>query len=265
MSAPDPIDAGRLHRLLVQPGELWQRIRVVDETESTNSDLVAAARAGEVSGSVLLTEFQSAGKGRLNRIWTAPPGSGIAMSILVHPFDVALARWTWMPLISGLAVAEALRRAAEVPADLKWPNDVMINGRKVCGILAERVETPHGPACVIGIGVNVGLTQEQLPVPTATSLKIEEAATLNRDTIVATILRAFALIYGQWQSSDDDAALAASYLSRCSTIGRQVRVVLGEDRTVEGVAEAIDASGQLIVRTESGSRSFGAGDVIHLR
>lgn len=266
MPVDDPLDLSRLRADLLVPGGLWQTLDVVASAGSTNADLATRARAGEVSGAVLITDYQSAGRGRLGRTWTAPPGSSIAMSVFVHPHDVTTQRWTWLPLLAGVAVVEALRRVGEAHAVLKWPNDVLVEGRKICGILAERVETPTGPACVIGMGVNVHLTEDQLPVPTATSLAVlNPSRVMGRNPLVVTILRAFAAIYSQWESNDDDDLFAVSYVQRCDTIGRRVRVSLAGDRVVEGTAEAIDRGGRLVVRTESGLETFGAGDVVHLR
>lgn len=266
MSVNDPLDPARLRSELLEPGSLWHTLDVVHETGSTNADLAGRARVGEGEGAILITDFQSAGRGRLGRTWTAPPGSSIAMSLLVHPHDVEPARWTWLPLLAGLAVVEALRRAAEAHAVLKWPNDVLVDGRKICGILAERVETPTGPACVIGLGLNVHLTEDELPVPTATSLAVlNPSRVLGRNPLITTTLRAFAAIYSEWETSDDDTAFAVSYVRRCDTIGRLVRVSLAGDRVVEGVAEAIDRDGRLVVRTSTGLETFGAGDVVHLR
>jgi len=266
MSADDPLDPVRLRTDLLEPGALWQSLEVLAETGSTNAELAIRARGGEATGAVLLTDYQSAGRGRLGRTWTAPAGTSIAMSMLVKPDDVASARWTWLPLLAGLAVVEALRRGAEVHAVLKWPNDVLVDGRKICGILAERVDTPSGPACVIGLGLNVHLTEEQLPVPGATSLAVlNPSRVMGRNPLVVTILRAFAAIFSQWETSNDDAAFAVSYVKRCDTIGRRVRVSLTQDRVVEGVAEAIDRDGRLVVRTDHGLETFSVGDVAHLR
>ena len=266
MPVDDPLDPDRLRRDLLEPGALWRTLDVVAETGSTNADLAARARAGERSGAVLLTDSQTAGRGRLGRSWTAPPGASIALSVLVQPAGVPPARWTWLPLLAGLAVVEAIRRGAEAHAVLKWPNDVLVDGRKLCGILAERVETPAGPACVVGMGVNVHLTDEQLPVPTATSLAVlNPARVMGRNPLVVTILRAFAAVYSQWETGDDDTAFALSYVRRCDTIGRRVRVTLAGDRAVEGEAEAIDRDGRLVVRTATGLESLSAGDVVHLR
>ena len=168
MPTDDVIDLAELRQELIRPGGLWQKVDLVAETGSTNADLAARARQGEVPGTVLITGYQSAGRGRQGRTWTAPPGSGIAMSILVRPNGIDPSRWTWLSLLAGLAVADGVRRAADLPAVLKWPNDVLLHARKFCGILSERVDTSEGPACVVGIGINVSLAERQLPVPSAT-------------------------------------------------------------------------------------------------
>ena len=270
MPTDDVIDLTELRQELVRPGGFWQRVDLVAETGSTNVDLAARARQGELPGTVLITDHQSAGRGRQGRTWTAPPGSGIAMSILVRPNDIDPSRWTWLSLLAGLAVADGVRRAAKLPAVLKWPNDVLINDRKFCGILSERVDTSEGPACVVGIGINVGLAEDELPVPTATSLAIaaRERGDVqpSRTAVIATVLAAFELLYGRWEAqAGSDASLAASYIERCETIGRQVRVLLSAERSVEGIADRIDEDGRLVVRTNSGSAVYGAGDVIHLQ
>ena len=147
-SAPDlfdlsSIDSGWLRGELVRPGSLWRSIQVVAQTGSTNADLAAAARSGAATaGSVLATGYQTAGRGRRDRRWSAPPGTSVAVSLLVAPHDVPTDRWGWLPLLAGLAVVEGLRRITPVDVTLKWPNDVMAGDRKLCGILAERVETP---------------------------------------------------------------------------------------------------------------------------
>jgi BirA family transcriptional regulator, biotin operon repressor / biotin---[acetyl-CoA-carboxylase] ligase len=266
----DEIDLAELRRELIRPDGLWQKVDLVPETGSTNADLAARAGQGEVPGTVLITDYQSAGRGRQGRSWTAPPRSGIAMSVLVRPDGIDPSRWTWLPLLAGLAVSDGVRRAGDLPAVLKWPNDVLIDDRKVCGILAERVDTSEGPACVVGIGINVSLAKDQLPVSSASSLAIA-ARQLGRQlpsrtAVIATVLAAFELLYRRWEAqAGNDASLAAAYAERCETLGRKVRVVLSKQRSVEGIADHLDEDGRLVVRTTSGSAAYGAGDVIHLR
>ena len=265
----DPIDLAELRRELIRPGGLWQQVDHVAETGSTNADLAAAARAGAEPGAVLITDYQSAGRGRLGRTWTAPAGASIAMSVLVRPDGVDPARWTWLPLLTGLAVADGLAGAAGLEVRLKWPNDVLVGDRKVCGILAERVETPTGPACVVGMGINTHLAAEDLPVPTATSVAVECTAlgrpVPGRTSVIATVLAAFALLFPRWTAAPDDTWLAAAYRRRSATLGRTVRVLLGPDEAVEGTATDVDPDGRLVVQTSGAPRIFGAGDVIHVR
>jgi len=265
-----PIDVAGLCRELVRPTGLWRQIDHVAETGSTNADLAVAARSGAAgSGTVLITDYQSAGRGRLGRYWSAPPGTSIAMSVLVRPDGVDPGRWTWLPLLTGLAVTDGLIRAAGIEVWLKWPNDVLAGDRKVCGILVERVETPAGPVCVVGMGINTHLAAEDLPVPTATSVAIECAAAgrpvPDRTSMVATVLAAFELLFRRWTAAPDDDWLAAAYRRRSATLGRTVRVVLGPGESVEGTATDIDADGRLVVATSDATRIFGAGDVIHVR
>jgi BirA family biotin operon repressor/biotin-[acetyl-CoA-carboxylase] ligase len=267
----DPLDDEVLRRELVQPDSLWREVEVVSETGSTNADLAARAREGAGSGTVLVTGYQSAGRGRQGRTWSAPPGANVAMSVLLEPQAAPVARWTWLPLLAGLAVVEGLRAlrlgaTGELPAVLKWPNDVLVEGGKICGILAERVETPSGPACVVGMGINVHLRLDQLPVPTATSLALLCGTDVpRRNDVVVTVLRALDRVYRGWDTGDDDDAFAAAYAQRCDTLGREVKVLLAGQRSLEGVAEAIDGQGRLVVRTAAGREVLGAGDVIHVR
>jgi BirA family biotin operon repressor/biotin-[acetyl-CoA-carboxylase] ligase len=260
----DPLDTNRLNAELVGADRLWRTAEVVASTGSTNADLAARARAGEPAGAVLATDHQVSGRGRLGRTWTAPAGSSIAMSVLLRPARDP-ATWTWLPLLAGLAVADSLRAVARVPAELKWPNDVLVADAKVCGILAERVDSAQGPACVLGLGVNVHLTEDELPVPTATSLAVlRPGERFVRAEIMATVLATLALLYHRWEDGLDT-ELAADYVARSGTIGRSVRVVLADGSSVTGEAVGVDPEGRLRVRTTTGVQTFAAGDVTHLR
>lgn len=234
-------------------------VRVVPATGSTNADAAAAARAGAASGLVIATPHQQAGRGRFDRVWTTPPDTCVAMSVLVRPTR-PLEDWGWLSLLVGLAVVEGVRAASGLDAVLKWPNDVLIGGRKVCGILAEAVETPDGRAAVLGLGLNVALTAEQLVVPTATSLRLEGSDAAAGD-VAGAVLAALGERFRRWDAGE---SFVADYRAACDTLGRRVRVHLpGGDAT--GVATDVTASGELVVRTPAGVREFAAGDVIHLR
>jgi BirA family transcriptional regulator, biotin operon repressor / biotin---[acetyl-CoA-carboxylase] ligase len=256
-----PLDVAALRQRLVRPGGLWQDIQVAEETGSTNADLLAAARAGAAEGLVRLAETQTAGRGRLGRTWVSPPRAALACSVLLRPAGARAARRGWLPLLTGVAVAAALRATAGVPAGLKWPNDVLVGDRKIAGILAEA----HGDAVVIGMGINVTLTRAELPVRGATSLLLEGAVGLDRGGLIAAVLDRLARGYAAWAAGDDVTRLRRDYLGWCTTIGQPVRVELPGDRLVTGVAEDVDPSGRLAVRTAAGRELVGAGDVLHLR
>jgi len=238
-------------------GGLWRRIEWLASTGSTNADLLAAARAGEPAGRVLVADHQDAGRGRFDRVWQAPPAAMVAISVLLRPTIADAGRWSWLPLVAGLAVVDGLHAATGVDARLKWPNDVLVGTHKICGILVERT----GDAAVVGMGVNTAMTPAQLPVPTATSLAAEGAPT-EAPPLVAAILRSLEAWYRRWVDGDD---LGNAYAARSATIGRDVRVACSADETVDGHATGIDETGRLLVETGDGTRAFAAGDVWHLR
>ncbi len=238
------------------------RVRWVDQTGSTNSDLAALARDGEPEGAVLATMNQVAGRGRLDRAWVAPRDSSLAMSILLQP-QPEFIQWGWLSLLAGMAVQQALADLAEDPAriQLKWPNDVLIDGAKVCGILSERIELAAGACAIIGIGINISIAADELPVPTATSLRI---AGLPEDpqAVLDAVLRHFAGYYESWQRYGQ---LRVDYQQRCASIGRPLRIITDPDSTVEGIGHGVDERGGLQIRTATGIQTFYVGDVIHAR
>lgn len=240
---------------------------MLPEAASTNAVVAARARRGEAPGLVVVTDHQTAGRGRLDRSWVTPARSALTFSVLLDPDRVDTARWPWLPLLTGIAVAEAVRRVAEVECGLKWPNDVLVGERKLAGILVERVERPAGPVAVVGVGLNVSQTEAELPVPTATSLAMAGATTADRTVVLREVLRTLEALYLQWQADAGDPArgLHPSYLRRCSTLGRTVRVDLPTGEQVYGEATGVDPDGRLEVRTTGGLRTMGAGDVVHVR
>ncbi|MFJ6794716.1 biotin--[acetyl-CoA-carboxylase] ligase [Streptomyces sp. NPDC091268] len=264
-----PLNSAALQRALVTDGGLWTSLEVVAATGSTNSDL--AARAERLpEGAVLVAEEQTAGRGRLDRSWVAPARSGLFFSVLLKPGpEVPAERWGWLTLLAGVAVAGGLSRAAGVDTALKWPNDLLVGvegeERKVGGILAERV----ADGVVIGIGLNVTLTEDELPVDTAGSLALAKAAVTDREPLLKSVLRSLEQWYGDWRAAGGDPAasgLQETYAAGCATLGRHVRAELPGGRTLTGTAEAVDAEGRLVVRTAEGQReAVGAGDVVHLR
>ena len=245
-------------------------LRTVAETASTNADVAAEAEKGAHEGLVVVAGHQHAGRGRLDRTWTAPIGSGLTFSVLLRP-DVPPARLGWLPLLTGLAIAEALGEVAGVPARVKWPNDVLVGDRKLAGVLTE-VRPAGGsraPGVVVGVGLNVALAEADLPVPTATSLAIEGASTTDRSAVLTAVLAVLHARYRSWALCGGDAeasGIRAAYVARCATIGRTVRVEL-PGRELTGQAVGVDPDGRLRVSdaTTGDVHAVSAGDVVHVR
>ncbi|MGW1927477.1 biotin--[acetyl-CoA-carboxylase] ligase [Streptomyces massasporeus] len=263
-----PLNAPALRRALVLPDGLWTSLDVVTSTGSTNSDL--SARADELpEGAVLVAEEQTSGRGRLDRSWTAPARSGLFLSVLLKP-EVPVHRWGWLPLLTGVAAATGLAKSAGVDMSLKWPNDLLVSvggeERKTGGILAERA---GADGIVVGLGINVTLREDELPVPAAGSLLLAGAVSTDRDTLLRAVLHSLAEWYGDWVRADGDPAesgLQAAYTADCATLGRRVRAELPGERMLEGEAVALDGDGRLVVATEGGGQeAVGAGDIVHLR
>ncbi|MGQ0465610.1 MAG: biotin--[acetyl-CoA-carboxylase] ligase [Sporichthyaceae bacterium] len=235
------------------------------ETGSTNADLRAAATAGDaLPGHVVVADHQSAGRGRLDRTWESPAGAGLLFSVLVDPGEVTLDRWGWLPLLAGLAVAEGARAATGVELRVKWPNDVLHDGRKVAGVLCERVDVGTDKLVIVGVGLNVSTAAADLPVPHATSLALAGAGNLDRPAILAAILERLDARVGAWRAAAGDAAeagLADLYLVASATLGRDVSIVVPGDETVDGHALRVDPSGALVVRTVDGERTVSVGDL----
>lgn len=251
---------------------VWSRIDWVRETGSTNADLADAARAGSPGGRVLVTEHQTAGRGRFARRWETPLGTSIGCSVLLRTARPA-SDWGWLSLLAGMAVADAIEAAtgldreasASARVQLKWPNDVLIDGRKVCGILAERVEPSSPgelPAAIVGMGINIAMSDDELPVPTATSLRVAGLPERTDDLLIA-LLHRFGVLFGEWERFGD---VRDAYRRRCASIGRELRVMESPDSVLFGRGVDVDAAGRLVVRLADGTeRAFAAGDVHHLR
>ena len=262
-SGRPPLDAGAVATALA--GTRW-RPEVLVASPSTNAVVAERLRAGEPEGLVVVADHQTAGRGRLDRSWVTPAGAALTFSVLLTPDEAPVARWPWLPLLTGVAVAEAVRRTAGVGVALKWPNDVLAEERKVCGILVERVEGPRKAGAVVGVGVNVSQTPDELPVPTATSLEQAAGARVDRVALLAGVLEALAERYDAWRAAGAEPAhLHTAYTELCDTLGRTVRVRLPSGDDVVGEAVRIDADGRLLVRTAHGATVLGAGDVIHVR
>lgn len=263
---------------LLRTAEAATRITVVERTGSTNADLVrehAADPEGWPHLAVLVTDDQTEGRGRLGRAWTAPPGTAIAISVVLDLADLRPADRGWVPLIAGAALTRVI--AANVDGEglgthssrMKWPNDVLVDGRKISGILAEAVPGVTG-AVVVGAGINTAMTAAELPVPTATSFANLGVAVTPEliDTLLADYLAALAELMGALLLEDGDAfrsGVHAEVEALCGTIGSAVRVHLPDGSELVGDAVRLGPQGELVVRNGLDETSVVAGDVVHVR
>lgn len=281
-----------------QSAAISPRFEALLETGSTNDELVARAIGPDAAAwpdlSVLVTDNQTRGRGRLGRTWMAPTGKSLAISVLLRPTvadgsALALDAFAWFPLLAGAAMtravqsviaeahAERVREAleagdtelADAPVvSLKWPNDVQISGYKVSGILSELL--PDASGVVIGAGLNVSLDEHDLPTLTSTSLTLVTGKAVSPDAVLARYLRELAALYAVYLAHDGDAiasGLHATVTELCGTLGQAVRVELPGDAELLGTALAIESDGRLTVRDRESAelQSVAAGDVTHLR
>lgn len=275
-----PFDAAALDEAVATYPDL--SLELLAEAESSNAVAAERARAGAPDGLVVVVDHQTKGRGRLDRSWETAPGTAVTFSLLVRP-TVPDARWPWIPLLTGHTVAKALA-AVGYQARVKWPNDILLAGdaasggadngsgkwadKKVAGILVERVDTPQGPAAVVGVGINVAATRDELPVATATSLSLVEGVpTPDRADVLLGAVAAIREGFDLWQTGGEPAheRLRDSYLSNCATVGLAVRAELPGGGVLEGTATDVDPEGRLVVETADGPTAVGAGDVVHVR
>jgi BirA family transcriptional regulator, biotin operon repressor / biotin---[acetyl-CoA-carboxylase] ligase len=261
------LDGAALAAALTRDSTLWRSLEVVEVIGSTNAELIGRARdpedGGAPEGTVLVAEHQVTGRGRLDRVWTSPPRAGLTVSFLLRP-DVPAARRGWLPLLAGVALAESVAEVTGVLPSLKWPNDLLAaDGRKLAGILAES----SGTAVVVGAGLNVSTTSDELP-ETGTSLTRITGGTVDRGTLLLAYVRAVERRYRRWVEVLGDpvsSGLAQDYLAWSSTVGTTVSVALPDGSTLEGVAQAVDWDGRLVVATAEGTVELASGDVRHVR
>src|ERR1700757_2932309 len=260
-----PLNQAALRAELIGTGLGWRQLDVVEETGSTNADLLARAASGvDVAGAVLIAEHQTAGRGRHGRGWSASPRAQITMSVGVSVVDVPAAGWGWLSLATGVAVVDAvapLLEAAGVQVGLKWPNDVLAGGGKLAGILAEVAK----PVVVIGLGLNVTQAPEEVDGGGATSLLDLGVSAPDRDQLVGSVLRALGGRIVARAGRPGPHQLAADYRARSLTIGTRVRAQLPGGKELVGTASAVDDQGRLCLETGAESVVVSAGDVIHLR
>ena len=279
-----PLDLAALQDASFLAANGIPRLAVVDSTGSTNADLLRGA--SEDPGAypdltVLTAEYQTAARGRLDRSWEAPPRSSLSVSLVLRPVNadgrpLPTQSYSWLSLLSALALREALLETAAIPAELKWTNDVLVRGQKIAGILAQLgpLEGSAVPPVVVGTGLNVSLTAAELPVPTATSVALENPATMDRTVLLKSYLSRFATLYRSFCNADGDpaAGMAGGHSLHkrveavLTTLGKQVRAHLPGDQEIIGHASRLDEYGSLMVVDSGGHEHvITAGDVVHLR
>lgn len=263
------------------PEIIWR-----ESATSTNTELIQLAQSRELGDfTVLVTANQVAGKGRAGRAWEAPADVSLAISVLLRPQlkgETDFSNLGWLPLLAGLAMSKTvmpLVALAGVRGELgvKWPNDVLINGQKVSGVLTELVPNSLGfagsPAVVVGAGINILQTQEQLPVETATSLALQgvtlpEALGDKFDLVLSSYLRNLKGLYVLFKAAgldSDRSGLRQAVKDNCISLNRDVRAILPNEREIVGYAKDIDATGRLILDVAGTDTAVAAGDIVHLR
>jgi BirA family biotin operon repressor/biotin-[acetyl-CoA-carboxylase] ligase len=256
---PDDLDIVSLEGAL--RGAFAGPVRYIPSTGSTNADALAWAADGAPEGAIVVTDYQSAGRGRWGRSWAAPAGTGLLFSLVLRPSPEKVGLLT---TLAGVACCGAIRDATGLDALLRWPNDVLVGSRKTAGILVEtRVAGARVEVAVVGVGVNVSTRADQWPpelAGTATSLAIELGDPPGRIALLGGILGALESRYSQWASESlikEAAALSA-------VLGNHVRVLRGDGRSVEGLARGLTASGALEIESSDGTVAVESGEVQRL-
>ena len=241
------------------------RVLRYESVTSTNSEVARLAVEGAEEGVGVVADEQTAGRGRLQRAWSSPKGAGLYFSMLLRP-RIAPERWPLITFVAALATGDALLEGGAVQTDIKWPNDLLANERKICGILAEAIETPNGRAVVIGIGIN--LTNNAFPedlMSVATSVAQESGRQPERGAILAALLSALARWYSLLHEPEGAEKIVAAWTSRSSYASdKPVRVTNG-DEVLQGTTRGVDNDGALRLETAQGIQLIRAGDVTNVR
>ncbi|HHY83689.1 MAG TPA: biotin--[acetyl-CoA-carboxylase] ligase [Clostridiales bacterium] len=258
---PDRLDPVLLRHCLLTR-KLGQAIEIHEAIDSTNTRAKELAQTGAPHGTLVAAEEQIKGRGRLGRSWESPPGTGIWMSLILRPsFPPRFA--PRITVIAALAAVKAISSITGLDAAIKWPNDIIINYRKVCGILTEMQADPDLiEYAVLGMGINVNT--ESFPaelVNSATSLYLESGARTDRCRLLAGILGFFEGIYEKYEDTGDFTDILKEYKERCITLGQRVRVVSASGE-FEGIAEGLTQDCELIVVSDNGMKhTVLSGDV----
>ena len=253
VSSPDTLLADDMMSRLGKVNVIGREIMVLQQTTSTNDEIEKAAMNGHEEGLVVFAESQTHGRGRMGRRWSSPAGKGLWFSFLLRP-RLAPGECTQLTAATATALVRAIQDKTNISPEIKWPNDLMIQGKKVAGILTEMsAELDTVRHVIVGIGIDVNQTASEFPAEiqsTATSLKLATGKNISRTDLAITILRELDQDYSRIVRGKFP-AVADEWASRCSTLGKQVKIIVGRRRII-GRAEALDESGALLIRTEHG-------------
>jgi len=253
VSAPDTLHADDLLARLGKTKVVGRDIRVFEQTTSTNDVMEKLARDEVKEGIVVFAESQTKGRGRLGRTWLSPARKGLWFSVLLRP-DLRPPETTQLTVASAAALRRAIQSETGLAPEIKWPNDILVRGKKVAGILTElSAELDRVKHVILGIGVDVNLSAQEFPAElrnAATSLKIEAGRTIGRPELATAILRELDHDYARI-CGNQFAAVADEWEAHCTTIGRAVTIQVG-DRKIRGCAESLGEDGALRLRTEHG-------------
>ena len=278
MQRSSPLNVHAIHSHLTTRS-LGRRIELHERLDSTNREAVALGQAGVEHGTLVLAAAQTAGRGRMARTWFSPPGTNLYASLVIRSTVDAqrLAAWlSWLPLMAALGAAEAIEAVGPLSIGVKWPNDLLINERKVGGILCESgTATGGGPFQVVGLGINVNGVPEDFPEDLrgmATTLRHESGGFIDRNRLIAQVLQELESCLEEFLQRGRE-RIALAYRRRCTTIGRTVKALLADGTECIGVAQAIDLDGSLTLvqpslkgnRAAPVVRQLRAADIVHLR
>lgn len=250
---PDVLHADDMYSRLGKTRVIGREIQVFEETTSTNDLVARLARGGVKEGAVVFAESQTKGRGRMGRTWVSPTRKGLWFSILLRP-SISPQAATQFTIAAATSLVRAISQHTGIVPEIKWPNDVLIKGKKIAGILTEMsAELDHLKELILGVGINVNTEAHELPAALrkiATSIRIESGQKVDRAGLAVAILRELDRDYERIQRGEFE-VVAEQWLRHCNTIGAQVTIHVGE-RVVRGVAEALDADGALLLRGQHG-------------
>lgn len=231
-----------------------------EEIDSTNAEAKRQAEAGAPEGTLIIAERQLQGKGRKGRVWNSPEKTGIWMSFLLRP-SMEPEKAASITLVTALAVSRAVEKMTGLRAEIKWPNDLVLNGKKICGILTEMSSGMEGIRYLVaGIGVNVNMDAFPAELPFATSLKIEGGREYPREELASSILTEFYACYQEFLKTESLQGLLKDYNDRLVNCGSQVQIIK-EKETILGTARGVNEKGELLVETKSGLETVLSGEV----